>query len=469
MAFLDAERAQRLLDHGRPDGLTIVGVRTDLGDVAHDDLVEGPPYASESVVRRRARRRHRRALHLRHHRPTQGCRHHQPGDDGEPLEHGVRAAPRGRDQRTSTGTGHPTRHPRREPLFHIDRMAAIIGSPMGGVKIVIMRKWDVDVALRLRPRSASPRTVASPRSCARSSSTPRSSSSTSRSGASRWAGPRSSGPPGAARRALRRQDPEPQRVRPHRDHLRGRHQRRRRVRRAPRQRGATEPHRRSEGGRSRRPAPARRRGRASSLPLPQVVKGYWGDPPATTSGFVDGWFHSGDVGYVDDDGFVYVVDRIKDVVIRGGENVYCAEVEAVLFEHPAIADVAVVGIVETTLGERVCAVVVRAGGVAARSERGAGLRDRGASPPSSAPKCSSSSTSSRRPRPTRSTRKRSTPPSPARRGRRRRHTLVSPPGSGRWCLVRQPSGASRRPRTSPGRALASLLGPRHPRPEAVER
>jgi acyl-CoA synthetase (AMP-forming)/AMP-acid ligase II len=91
---------------------------------------------------------------------------------------------------------------------------------------------------------------------------------------------------------------------------------------------------------------------------PQVVKGYWGDEAATKVVFVDGWFHSGDVGYVDADGFVYVVDRIKDVVIRGGENVYCAEVEAVLFEHPDLADVAVVGLTEPTLGERVCAVVV---------------------------------------------------------------------------------------------------------------
>ncbi len=91
---------------------------------------------------------------------------------------------------------------------------------------------------------------------------------------------------------------------------------------------------------------------------PQVVKGYWGDDAATQAVFVDGWFHSGDVGYVDPDGFVYVVDRIKDVVIRGGENVYCAEVEAVLFEHPDLADVAVVGIAEPALGERVCAAVV---------------------------------------------------------------------------------------------------------------
>ena len=74
-----------------------------------------------------------------------------------------------------------------------------------------------------------------------------------------------------------------------------------------------------------------------------MVKGYWGDEAATKAVFVDGWFHSGDVGYVDADGYVYVVDRIKDVVIRGGENVYCAEVEAVLFEHPDIAEVAVVG------------------------------------------------------------------------------------------------------------------------------
>jgi long-chain acyl-CoA synthetase len=94
----------------------------------------------------------------------------------------------------------------------------------------------------------------------------------------------------------------------------------------------------------------------------QVVKGYWNDPAGTRLSFVDGWFHTGDVGYIDDDGFVYVVDRIKDVVIRGGENVYCAEVEAVLFEHPSIADVSVIGIPERAMGERVCAVVVlRAG------------------------------------------------------------------------------------------------------------
>ena len=91
---------------------------------------------------------------------------------------------------------------------------------------------------------------------------------------------------------------------------------------------------------------------------PQVVRGYWNDDAATKASFQDGWFHSGDIGYVDEDGFVHVVDRMKDVVIRGGENVYCVEVEDVLHEHPSVARVAVIGVKERALGERVCAVVV---------------------------------------------------------------------------------------------------------------
>jgi long-chain acyl-CoA synthetase len=97
---------------------------------------------------------------------------------------------------------------------------------------------------------------------------------------------------------------------------------------------------------------------------PQIVKGYWNDPVSTKASFVEGWFHTGDLGYQDAEGYLYVVDRLKDVVIRGGENVYSAEVEAVLVEHPAIADVAIVGIAEAALGERVCAVVVLRDGAA---------------------------------------------------------------------------------------------------------
>ena len=89
-----------------------------------------------------------------------------------------------------------------------------------------------------------------------------------------------------------------------------------------------------------------------------MVKGYWNNPAATQESFVGGWFRTGDLGYVDDEGYVYVVDRLKDVVIRGGENVYCAEVEAVLIEHPGIEDVAVIGLPDDAMGERVCAVVV---------------------------------------------------------------------------------------------------------------
>jgi acyl-CoA synthetase (AMP-forming)/AMP-acid ligase II len=92
---------------------------------------------------------------------------------------------------------------------------------------------------------------------------------------------------------------------------------------------------------------------------PNIVTGYWNKPDATATSFTDGWFHTGDVGRQDADGFVYVVDRLKDVVIRGGENVYCAEVEAVLFEHPAVADVAVVGLPHASLGEEVVAIVQR--------------------------------------------------------------------------------------------------------------
>ena len=89
-----------------------------------------------------------------------------------------------------------------------------------------------------------------------------------------------------------------------------------------------------------------------------VMKGYWNRPDATDAVFdADGWFHSGDVGYVDEEGFLYFCDRLKDMIISGGENVYPAEVESVLFGHPAIAEIAVVGAPDERWGERVVAVV----------------------------------------------------------------------------------------------------------------
>jgi long-chain acyl-CoA synthetase len=92
---------------------------------------------------------------------------------------------------------------------------------------------------------------------------------------------------------------------------------------------------------------------------PNVVRGYWNKPAETAEAFTDGWFHTGDLGYVDGDGLVYVVDRLKDVIIRSGENVYCAEVEAILFEHAAVADVAVIGLPHESWGEEVVAIVER--------------------------------------------------------------------------------------------------------------
>jgi long-chain acyl-CoA synthetase len=91
---------------------------------------------------------------------------------------------------------------------------------------------------------------------------------------------------------------------------------------------------------------------------PNVVRGYWNKPEATAATFTRGWLHSGDVARIDEEGFVYIVDRAKDMVIRGGENVYSVEVEAALFEHPAVADVAVIGVPHPVLGEEVGAAVV---------------------------------------------------------------------------------------------------------------
>ena len=90
---------------------------------------------------------------------------------------------------------------------------------------------------------------------------------------------------------------------------------------------------------------------------PQVIKGYWNNPEATAKTLIDNWLHTGDLGYVDAEGFLYVVDRIKDMLLRGGENIYCIEVESALFNHPDVIDAAVVGIPHTVLGEEVGALV----------------------------------------------------------------------------------------------------------------
>jgi len=91
---------------------------------------------------------------------------------------------------------------------------------------------------------------------------------------------------------------------------------------------------------------------------PNVVRGYWNRPDDTALSFTRGWLHTGDVARIDEEGFIHIVDRAKDMIIRGGENIYCVEVEDALFEHPAVADCAVIGVPDPVLGEEVGAVVV---------------------------------------------------------------------------------------------------------------
>jgi fatty-acyl-CoA synthase/long-chain acyl-CoA synthetase len=90
---------------------------------------------------------------------------------------------------------------------------------------------------------------------------------------------------------------------------------------------------------------------------PMVMKEYWNDPAATAEAFAGGWFHSGDLVREDEDGYFYVVDRKKDMIISGGENIYCAEVEDVLAAHPKVAEVALIGVPDSRYGEAPLAVV----------------------------------------------------------------------------------------------------------------
>lgn len=93
-----------------------------------------------------------------------------------------------------------------------------------------------------------------------------------------------------------------------------------------------------------------------------VIKGYINRPEATAASITDGWLHTGDVARIDENGFIFIVDRKKDMVLRGGENVYCAEVEATIYRHPAIAECCVFGVPDERLGEEVgVAVVLKAG------------------------------------------------------------------------------------------------------------
>jgi len=101
---------------------------------------------------------------------------------------------------------------------------------------------------------------------------------------------------------------------------------------------------------------------------PSVVTGYWNKPEASAETFVDGWCHTGDLGYMDDDDYIWIMDRIKDMIISGGENIYCVEVENALLQHPAVLEAAVIGVPDELMGEAVKAVVFLRPGMTATEE-----------------------------------------------------------------------------------------------------
>ncbi len=101
---------------------------------------------------------------------------------------------------------------------------------------------------------------------------------------------------------------------------------------------------------------------------PNVVKEYWNKPEATAATFIDGWVRTGDLARLDEDGFCFIIDRAKDMLIRGGENIYCVEVENALYEHPAIMDAALVGRPHKTLGEEPYAFVTLKPGLSASED-----------------------------------------------------------------------------------------------------
>ena len=108
-----------------------------------------------------------------------------------------------------------------------------------------------------------------------------------------------------------------------------------------------------------------------------VIKGYLNRPEATAEAIQDGWFNTGDIARIDEDGFVFIVDRAKDMVLRGGENIYCSEVEAAIYEHDDVAEVAVFGVPDERLGEEVgAAIVLRAGASLDEDELRTFLADR---------------------------------------------------------------------------------------------
>jgi acyl-CoA synthetase (AMP-forming)/AMP-acid ligase II len=365
VVLADGERLERIVGHGRADGVPLIGVRSDRGDLAFDDLTAGDPIA-EADIPSRARDDPIALLYT-------------SGTTGRPK--GALITNRSMmanlwnmafaSTRDAIISERPPRPPRQSaslstgPLFHIGGISAIVGGQMGGSKMVLMPRWDLDEALRLAREEDLTALGGVPAVARQILEAP----GLAALGLDIRNMPMGGAPvppdlPGKAIEVFG----------PHVQILNGY--------------GLTETTSAVATNVGREleahPDSVGRLNLTADLQVvdaegrvladgeigelcfrsPQVVRGYWNDEAATKASFRDGWFHSGDIGFVDADGFLHVVDRLKDVVIRGGENVYCVEVEDVLHEHPAIAEVAVIGLPERALGERVCAVVVLRPGAA---------------------------------------------------------------------------------------------------------
>jgi acyl-CoA synthetase (AMP-forming)/AMP-acid ligase II len=357
--FSDKERLERVRGEGRPAGVALVGVRDDSADAAFDDLATGAPIDDTAIPP------------IGRDDPVTLL--YTSGTTGRPK--GALATHRAHianiwnmafaSAREALIAGRPPAAPRQGaslaagPLFHIGGIGSIIGGPLGGSKIVLMRRWEVEEGLRLAQEEQVTSLGGVPAVARQILEHP----GVAELGLDVRVLPMGGAPvpPDLPARALE--------VFGDRAPILNGYGSTETTSAVVTNVGVEYAAHLDSVGRPNLTADVRvigpdgatlATGEAGELCArsPQVVKGYWNDEVATKASFQGGWFHTGDVGFIDADGFVHVVDRIKDVVIRGGENVYCLEVESVLQEHPAVADVTVVGIDERAMGERVCAVVV---------------------------------------------------------------------------------------------------------------
>ena len=359
VAFLDPDRTEKAKEHGVPAGTTVVTVRSHEHDLAFDDLVHGDPLPEDEFVRLTRDD----LITILYTSGTTGRPKGAPATNRAHITSIFNMAfANAREAIISQRAPKPPRQTATlsaQPLFHIGGVASIISGPMGGTKLVMMHKWNLEEAVRLAKEEGVTNLGGVPTIARQFLDYP----GIGELGLDVRGFPMGGAavPPDLPIRAVETFGHDIQLLNGY---------------------GLTETtsacatnigvefeEHPDSVGRANLTAdirivdldgsvlPVGERGEICFL-SPQNTKGYWNNPEATAEVFRDGWFHSGDVGYLDDDGYLHVSDRLKDVVIRGGENIYCPEVEAVIFQHPAVAEVVVFGLPEQVMGERLCAAVV---------------------------------------------------------------------------------------------------------------